>query len=301
MSFKIGIALGCGGARGLAHIGVLKALQKNKIKVDIVAGSSIGAIIGALFSLNPDAYSCEKIVSDFLKREELTKLNCFIVETNTKENRLIFERSFAFVKDIYLWNLRIIKKWLIDPKPFRRLISDLLRNSNFRDLKIPFICVACDLRTGQVVNLDSGSLVDAVLSSSAIPGIFPPMKFDGRFLIDGGIIEAVPACAARQSGANFVVGVDVSEKIISEDVSNKSIDVFFRAQEIRKYHLNHLKLKNCDFVISPEVEQVNWADFSQGSFCIRKGQEKTEKLISELNKRINQAKFKYLLKSFIRL
>lgn len=177
---KIGCALGGGGARGLAHIGVLKVLEENGIRPDIIAGTSIGSIIGALYASGLKAVEIERLVT-----------------------RLDWKHSQIFADPALSLN------GLIQGKRITTLLQSILGDLTFEDLERDFVCVAADIQNGQPVLLRHGPLVPAIRASISIPGVFVPAKMDGRYLVDGGLVLQVPANICRDMGAEYVVAVNV--------------------------------------------------------------------------------------------
>ncbi|MFH1382847.1 MAG: patatin-like phospholipase family protein [Chloroflexota bacterium] len=177
---KVGYALGGGGARGLSHIGVLKVLNERGILPDIIAGTSMGAVIGALYAGGMEAGDIEHL----------------IVQLDWR--RLVL-----------LADLTLPVRGLIQGRRVFSLLKSILGDLTFPQLRCDFVCVATDILTGEQVVLHDGSLIEAVWASIAIPGIFTPVKIDGRYLVDGGLVNEVPVSVCRQRGAGWVVGVNV--------------------------------------------------------------------------------------------
>jgi NTE family protein len=175
---RIGVALGGGAVRGAAHIGVLAALQAAGLRPDIVTGTSVGAIVGALFAggLEP-------------------------AEISTLARTLRWSR---------LVRPGLGQPGLLDSSRLGRLLDDRLGHGEFVDLELPLAVVACDLTTGDPVVLEKGRVATAVMASAAIPGVFAPVERDGLLLVDGGLVDLVPARLARRLGADVVIAVDVS-------------------------------------------------------------------------------------------
>jgi len=148
---RIGLALGGGGAKGFFHIGVLKALTSLGIKIHSISGTSIGALIGALYALHLDAEKVEEVTLNILNKykREIEALKSYGGSSDVEEKRLFLEKSFDFVKEIYLWNLRIIRPYLVNPKPFLRVFRELLGLATFNECKLPFQCSAVDLIKGE--------------------------------------------------------------------------------------------------------------------------------------------------------
>jgi len=177
---KIGYALGGGAARGLSHIGVLKVLHENGIYPDIIAGTSIGAIIGALYAGGYDPGDIEQLVL-----------------------------GLDWKKLVYLFDMTLPLSGLLQGKRVVSLLKSILRDTTFSQLRCDFACVATDIISGEQVVLRDGSLIEAVRASISIPGIFTPVVIKGRYLVDGGLINTVPVSVCREMGAKYVIGVNV--------------------------------------------------------------------------------------------
>jgi NTE family protein len=180
---KVGLALGSGGARGAAHTGVLKVLDREGIRVSVIAGSSIGSLIGALHAIgvSPDAVEREWLATDVGR---------------------VF-RGFLPT---------FPRAGLSSGSELRVMLEDWLGTGSIESLPMPYAAVACDIDSGEPVVLRSGSLVDAVRASTAIPGIFHPVRWGKRLLVDGGLIDPLPVDVCRSLGAEFVIAVDVTPK-----------------------------------------------------------------------------------------
>ena len=179
-SVKIGYALGGGAARGLSHIGVLKVLDEHGISPDIIAGTSIGAIVGALYAGGYEPSEIEQLVL-----------------------------GLDWKKLVYLVDMTLPLSGLLQGKRVVSLLKSILGDLTFSQLRCDFACVATDIINGEQVVLRDGSLIEAVRASISIPGIFTPVAIKGRYLVDGGLINAVPVSVCREMGAEYVIGVNV--------------------------------------------------------------------------------------------
>lgn len=177
---KIGYALGGGGARGLAHIGVLKVLEENGIFPDVIAGTSIGALVGALYASGLTAAEIEQLA------------------LHVDWRRLAPLTDFTLSRSGFIRGRRIVS-----------LLQSILGPQSFSELRLPFACVATDIITGEEVVLRHGPVVDAVRATISIPGILTPARIGGRHLVDGGLVNEVPVSTCRQMGADYVIGVNV--------------------------------------------------------------------------------------------
>lgn len=226
--FKVALALGGGGVRGFSHIGVLKVLEENRFPIDLVVGTSMGAIVGAIYCLYKDINLLEEKALEIVNSKEIKGLGGFLAESEPEEKKLLIKRFLDSIRDVYLWYKIRTKKWIVDSKIIRSFISRIIpENKIFSDLKIPFFCVATDILTGEEVIFKEGNLLDAVLASSSIPGIFEPMKIGKRLFVDGGITSLVPSPAAKRSGSDFIIGVNVGGLRLRDDFRS-GIDILFR-------------------------------------------------------------------------
>ena len=294
--FRVGLALGGGGARGFAHIGVLKALNSHSIPIDLVVGTSIGAIIGAAFCLKPDPAVVEKKLLEMVSSPEIKRLESFFARDSEEvHEKFLIQKLLSKIKNLYLWNLHAAKKWLVRTEPISRVLERFFDNRRFSDLQVPFACVAVDLNNASEVVIQEGRILEAVLGSSSIPGIFAPLKRGNKLLIDGGTISSIPARQARILGADFVIGVDLSSAYSRKEFLS-GLDVMFQADQVKDYYLNKLNLKYCDWIIRPEMLNVAWSTFSQSPFCIRQGELAALRDVDEIKRALNKKKIFFPLR-----
>ncbi len=261
---KIGLTLGSGGARGIAHIGVLKVLEKYNIPIDYIAGASSGAFVGAYYSLNREISGIEKIFLDLTKKKVLS----FMDPINPK-------------------------KALIAGNKIKQEIYKILENKSFNDLKIPLTIVATDLENGKEVHIKKGSLADAVRASIGIPGIFYPVRLNDKWLVDGGLINATPVDVAKEMGADFVIAVDLT---MGNNVNFKDptiVGALIQSFDIMRTELTKLKIQSVkDLVlIQPIVDDRNEIDslrFYEAKRFIKAGEEAAEKAIPEIKRKIKE-------------
>ena len=179
---KVGLALGSGAARGFAHIGIIKALKEKKVSIDMIAGSSMGALVGACYA----------------RGGEITDLEEIVLKIDWKQLIRLADP-----------NLVLLLKGIVHGKKVKELLKALIGDIDFKDLKIPLTVVTTDVNTGEEVAIKTGSVVDAVRASISIPAIFMPVKLNDRFLIDGGIVNPVPVSVVKNMGAAFVIACNV--------------------------------------------------------------------------------------------
>ncbi|SDW01442.1 NTE family protein [Marininema mesophilum] len=237
---KVGLALGSGGARGMAHIGVLKVLQQANISVDYVAGSSIGSLVGVLFADGLDLEMMESLATH-LKRK-------------------------------YWLDLTVPKFGFVTGTKVKELIHFLTKGKHIEDLPLTTAVVATDLVEGKRVVFRSGPIDVAVRSSISIPGIFEPVILDGRTLVDGGVVDRIPITVVKEMGADIVIAVDVVPKRSSVQIRT-IFDVITQTLNVMEREILNQKLLAADVLIHPDLADISPSAFSRVSECIQRGEE----------------------------
>ncbi|RME00280.1 MAG: hypothetical protein D6812_10045 [Deltaproteobacteria bacterium] len=284
MRKRIGIALGGGAARGLAHIGVLDALQKAGIGIDVITGTSMGALVAALYAASAGKIEyVYETAESFLHSPLFRRMKIdFLRERNEQtEGGLLYNFS-NFIKKGVLFSTSVTKRSFIPPETFETLIASLVEDLLIEDLPIPFAAVATDITKGRPVLLDRGRLRRAIHASAAIPGVCPPVTENGRELVDGGLLSNVPVDAARILGADVVIAVDVSASLDETSDMRTGLNILFRGHEITRAVLNRLEVERADLVIRPEVGHIHWANFGRFERCVEKGREAVWDRLDEL-------------------
>jgi NTE family protein len=274
MQPKIGLALGGGAARGLAHLGVLKIFEDAKVPIDMIAGTSLGALIGGMYASNPDAAYWIGRVDQYLRsfRSRKTRLEFLKkLETPPNNQRGFFSDMAFLLRKGYFWGVTATKAAFIGEKEYQNLIYPLIPDISFEETKIPFSCVATDIRNGKRIMYTTGRLRTAISASCALPGIFPPVIDNDMALVDGGWVERVPVLCAQDMGADIVIAVDVSSDVATfEDKSG--LDIVLRADAVSRIFLNEIIARQADVVIHPAVGTTHWADFSNAKDMITAGE-----------------------------
>ena len=257
---KIGLALGSGGAKGFAHIGVLKALEEIGLVPDIVTGSSMGAIVGSCYSLGVP-------VSDLEKRA--------IELTNGDIMDFKLPNAYGFIKGNKA------------EKSIRKLIGCENEEPVFSDCKIPFGCVASDISRAELVKLSSGRLIPAVRASFSVCGVFRPVELNNRKLLDGGIYCRVPVDQARELGADYVIAVDCIGKTMPEDIDKyKYVDTITRIFNIMDYQVSKPEMERADILISLYQPSVSASRVKNVAQSIEIGYKTTLKALPKIVKDI---------------
>ncbi len=261
----IGLALGSGGARGLAHAGVLDALGEAGITPDLVVGTSMGAIVGGLFAQDPRPSSVWSRLESYVGNEEFASYWAPFVPRNELEARDPQHR-LAGIHDFMQRKMIAVKTvtrpWIQDESRLRGPLEQLFGKVDFGDLQVPFASVALDLVSGNSVVFREGPLVDGIYASSAIPAVFPPLERDGMVICDGGGPFRVPVEACRDLGADFVIAVDIPA--FEDTRFATGLDMVLRSNTIARQRLNRFVCAMADCVIRPDVTQFHWADFQAG-------------------------------------
>ena len=282
MEPKICLALGGGAARGLAHLGVLKVLEDAKVPIHMIAGTSLGAMMGGLYAVKPDAEywmaRVEQFVHSFISMK--TRLDFLRkMEQPNANDRGFFKDMATMLRKSYFWGVTATQSAFISEKEYQTFIHPLIPDISIEQTKIPFGCVATDIRNGKRVMYTSGSLRTAISASCSLPGIFPPVKDNGMLLVDGGWVERVPVLCARDMGADIVIAVDVSS-MVEPFEETSGLDIVLRADAVTRIYLNELLARDADVLIHPKVGETHWADFSNVKGLYKEGEDAAlEKLV----------------------
>jgi NTE family protein len=283
MEPKICLALGGGAARGLAHLGVLKVFEDAHVPIHMIAGTSLGAMMGGLYATKPDAaYWMERVeqfLRSFVSRKRRLEFIRKLEQPNNHNHGFFNDMSFLIRKG-YFWGVTATQSAFVAEQEYRDLIYPLIPDISIEQTTIPFACVATDIRNGKRVMYTTGSLRTAISASCALPGIFPPVEDNGMLLVDGGWVERVPVICAWEMGADIVIAVDVSSDVeLFEEKSG--LDIVLRADAVTRIYLNEILVRNADVVIHPAVGGTHWADFSNPKEMYKQGETAAlEKLIS---------------------
>jgi NTE family protein len=288
---KVGLALGSGGARGLAHIGVLKALEEQKIPIDLIVGTSMGAIIGGIYAQEPDAKRLEQLVKKYVCHNDFQEgwIGFFKDKFNRQKANLLNELTH-FVRKKYVTYLSTRKLSLETSERLLNPLKELLKDEPIEKTKIKFATVAIDLTTGTEVILQEGSILDAVYASSAIQGVFPPLVVNNKLLVDGGPTSGVPIDVTRKLGADFVIAVNVPQMPRRENEFKSGLEVILRSDWAAQAKLNQLHLSFADLIITPQVRSIHWANFGKVDECIQKGYQAAIKKTDEIKDKLTRRK-----------
>lgn len=255
---KVGLALGGGAARGFAHIGVIKALEAQGVQVDVVAGTSAGSLVGALYAAGNDGFALQKLA---LAMDE------------------------AAISD---WSVPLFSKvsGVLKGEGVQNYVNKAVNNVPIEKFKIPFGAVATDLRSGQPILFQRGNAGIAVRASSAVPGVFQSVKIGDHTYVDGGLVSPVPVRFARQMGADFVIAVNISANPEAQAASSSSVDVLLQTFAIMGQTINQYELKNADIVLQPGLGSMKGSDFASRNVAIMAGEQAALAAMPEIKRKL---------------
>ena len=286
---KIGLALGGGAARAFSHVGVLAGLERHKLKIDVVTGTSMGAILGAMYATQPDIAALQTRLAAYLTSEEFADSGFdFFRELDAQGEGVLF-RMRRMVRRGVFNTLVVTRSALVSDEVANRNYAYLVDDMDVAQTTIPFASVALDLRSGQRVVLDRGRLRDIIAASCAMPGVLNPVELDGRLLVDGGWAEAVPVLAARQLGADFVIAVEAGNPPGEQPPPRNALDVIGRADALVRHALAKSQVQSADFILTPSNGVSHWADFSTAEKAAAHGEEDLERRLPDLRRAIAAA------------
>jgi len=270
---KVGLALSSGAARGLAHIGVLEVLEKEGIPINMIAGTSMGAIIGAMYAQGKNASQIKELALDLGWR----KLAQLLALTPTKTGFLSGRKIKARLKEI-------------------------IGEVDFADLRMPFACVATDIMTGEEVIIKQGPVPEAVIASMSLPVIFKAARWQGRYLVDGGVVNPVPVSVLKDMGADFIIAVNViikpsdragnahlEERVQKEMGEVKEPGIFSMMMQlvnVASYQVVKSSLSGADIVIEPKVAGIGFGDFRRARECIFQGELAAQDSVQEIKRQL---------------
>ncbi|MFC1987677.1 patatin-like phospholipase family protein [Chloroflexota bacterium] len=261
---KVGLALSGGIARGLAHIGVLEVLEKERIPIDMIAGTSAGAVVGASYAQKKDLSMVRK-----------------------------FARNLTHKRFVSLIDITLPKNGLIQGNKINRLLETIIsRQVRFSDLEIPFACTTTDIMTGEEVVLNQGLLLESVRASISIPVIFAIAKLHGRYLVDGQLVNPVPVSTLKEMGADFIIAVNVIPNFKAETRQKEKLkapsilDAIMNSLYITNTLLIEHSLERADIIIEPDVVHISPSDIHKAEECISLGKKAAEESILKIRNQL---------------
>jgi len=255
---KVGLALSSGAARGLAHIGVLAALEKEGIPIDMIAGTSMGALVGAVYAQGKD----------------ITQMKNLAIEWGSKRLSLLADPA-------------VPRTGLIRGRRIEDMLKSIIGNIEFGDLKIPFACVATDITTGEKVVIKRGLVWKGVRASVSIPVLFTVAKWENRYLVDGALVNPAPVNVLKSMGADFIIAVNaIPDRSVGEVKEPNIFNVLMQTIYIIAHWSLKSNLTGANVVIEPQVASIGYFDFHRAEECILQGEVAAQKLIPEIKEHL---------------
>lgn len=279
---KVGLVLSGGGAKGLAHIGALKVIEEAGVRIDYIGGTSMGAVIGALYA---SGYSAQQLDSIF--RE--TDFSTLIQDDIPRSAKTFYEKQEAekYALVLPFDNFKVgLPSGFSKGQNVYNLLSKLTSHvsdiSDFSRLPIPFFCVATNVETGKEVILDHGYLPRAVTASGALPSLFSPVVIDDKVLIDGGVVNNYPIKEVKAKGMDIIIGVDVQDSLKSRNELQSAFDVLVQINNYRTIHDMKQKSKETDIYIHPKIKDFSVVSFSEGVKIVASGETAAKSKLPQL-------------------
>ncbi len=265
------LALGGGGARGLAHVGVIKALEERGWQPDLITGTSMGAIIGALYAQTADAAKVEHIMAKVIASDAFKDFGLSHVVSNAQRGSRAESDWSTHIRRLHTIAHLSHSQSIFKDNSLLEMMRKTFGNITFDDLKIPFVAVATDLHSGEDIELRSGDIAKAVTASSSIPGVFSPVPWGNMLLVDGCVTKNIPIPEEAETKGWEVLAVSVPRTLHNAGPFYHAVDILARAEMITQYHLNQGYLDLAEGVIEPEVNHIHWADFSKADELVAEG------------------------------
>ncbi|SHH39857.1 patatin-like phospholipase family protein [Thermosipho atlanticus] len=261
------LVLSGGGARGAAHVGVIRALEERGFVPDAIVGVSIGAVVGAGYAVLKDS----KKLWDYSEKIYKKAFKFFPISFSLNKK---FNRPFAKISCYYMAN----KVSILSSKLYFKIFEKAFGKLSFEDLKIKFYAISNDLKSGKIIIHSSGKIIEPLKASMAIPGIFPPVEFEDKVLVDGGTLNNLPTDIARKLGADYVVAVDLSENNGEMKMPETSNDILNVINHMCEDKILSFLRKEADFIIRPPVNNIGTFEFKRSLEIMEKAYEYTKKI-----------------------
>ncbi|TAI47787.1 patatin-like phospholipase family protein [Flagellimonas allohymeniacidonis] len=269
---KVGLVLSGGGAKGLAHIGALKVIEETGVKIDYIGGTSMGAIVGALYA---SGYSAVELDSIF----RVTDFSALIQDNVPRSAKSFYEKddSERYALSLPFDNFNVSFPQAISGgqniyNELVRLLFHVKDVQNFKDLPIPFLCMATNVETGEEVLLDSGYLPEAIMASGTFPSLFEPAEIENEILIDGGVVNNYPIDEVKKMGADFIIGVDVQHGLATRESLNSATEILLQINNYRTVNDMKEKTGRTDIYIRPNIDDFSVIDFERGPDIVLSGE-----------------------------
>jgi NTE family protein len=288
MSVRVGIALGGGGARGLAHVGVLKVLEEEGIPLHYIAGTSIGAVVGAAYAQNPRADFLIERFRQSLNEEFYDQLGLNYLKTGCSHERSFLHQTTQNIKRRIAINLAQSRKGLLKEIRLKRILVRLIDEGNIEDTNIPLSIVATSLHTGDDIVFRTGDIIDAVVASSSIPGFLCPVNLNDDLITDGGVSCPVPVKYLPEKEIDVTIGVELGVREYPPIETVNVIEIINRADMITSRNLARMMVHTADVAICPDTKDIHWSEFSRADELVKAGIESAREKLPEIRRAIHK-------------
>jgi len=288
MTVKIGLALGGGGARGLAHLGVLKVLEAEGIPIACITGTSAGAVVGAMYAQNPNADALIERFKKSLTEAFFDQLSVNCLRDNCAQNDSFLSQTTRNIKKRIVINLAQSRRSLLREFSLRDVLVKFIDEGLIEATKIPLAIVATGLHTGREIWFESGDIIAAVAASSTIPGFFPPVCMHDDLVTDGAATCPLPVQHLSRLGADVTLGVEVGMRYYHPMESINAIEIISRANMITSHRLGEIMVNTADVAIQPDTKDVHWSEFSRCDELIEAGMKATIAKLPEIRTAIRR-------------
>ena len=289
----LGLALGGGGSRGVAHIGALQALHSSGISPDIIAGTSSGSTIGAMYAATLDPFWIENRFRDFMETDLFFKFRSGSLIDGRNEETFL-EKVTTKVKQHYMVVLGLNKSFVAKRAVIEKAVNFLIPCDKFSELKIPMEIVAVDIQSGEEIIYHEGDLKESIIQSSSIPGFFEPTLKDKKIIVDGGVASPIPIETLKNK-VNTIMAIDITNNKLKPLKNPNMIEIMRRSDIITSLKLKAKLSSEADILVKPNVAGIHWSDFENFNKLLYSGKSAMEKVLNKLKNSNDNSIYKKLI------
>jgi len=289
----LGLALGGGGSRGVAHIGALQALHSSGISPDIIAGTSSGSTIGAMYAATLDPFWIENRFRKFMETDLFFNLRSGSLIDGRNEETFL-EKVTTKVKQHYMVALGLNKSFVAKREVIEKAVNFLVPCNAFSELKIPMEIVAVDIQSGEEIIYHEGDLKESIIQSSSIPGFFEPTLKDEKIIVDGGVSSPIPIETLKNK-VSTIMAVDITNSMLKPLKSPNMIEIMRRSDIITSLKLKAKLSSEADILVKPDVAGIHWSDFENFNKLLYSGKSAMEKILNRMKNSNDNSTYKKLI------
>jgi len=289
----LGLALGGGGSRGVAHIGALQALHSSGISPDIIAGTSSGSTIGAMYAATLDPFWIENRFRKFMETDLFFKFRSGSLIDGRNEETFL-EKVTTKVKQHYMVALGLNKSFVAKREVIKKAVNFLVPCNAFSELKIPMEIVAVDIQSGEEIIYHEGDLKESIIQSSSIPGFFEPTLKDEKIIVDGGVSSPIPIETLKNK-VSIIMAVDITNNMLKPLKSPNMIEIMRRSDIITSLKLKAKLSSEADILVKPDVAGIHWSDFENFNKLLYSGKSAMEKILNRMKNSNDNSTYKKLI------